>query len=324
MLHILLVLLKIIGFVLLVLFLLILTVVLAVLLVPVRYRLDASYDGKEPDINLKITWLLHLISIHVCFHPGENPMEPAVRVFGIPLGRGEKKAVEEAAENFAEGAGEELSEVGLDILDSFQEAGTSGNRESPGTVGEKTGISGEEPEAGEKSSETNGEEPAGKQKKTLRERLGEISEKGPVLSRKVRDTAEDLRSKKEKLGAFLEDEDYQKLFRLLIRQLKRICRHLAPQRLKLFLRFGFEDPSFTGKLLGLGSMLIPWYGDHVRLEPEFEEQVLEGNAHVKGRIRFGTLLARILRLAFTGGFWKLAKQVLKNSNTPPQAAGHQG
>lgn len=67
MIHILLLILKIIGMVLLIILGLLLAAVLLVLFVPVRYRADASYDGK-PDGEASLTWLLHLVRLKISFH----------------------------------------------------------------------------------------------------------------------------------------------------------------------------------------------------------------------------------------------------------------
>lgn len=58
-----------------------------------------------------------------------------------------------------------------------------------------------------------------------------------------------------------------------------LIRHLLPQTLKGTLRFGFEDPSYTGQVLAAVS---PFYGVYARsftLIPEFEEKILEGEVH---------------------------------------------
>ena len=60
MIHILLMILKVIGVILLVILGLILAAVLLILFVPVRYRVDVSFEGK-PDGEAAVSWLLHLV-----------------------------------------------------------------------------------------------------------------------------------------------------------------------------------------------------------------------------------------------------------------------
>lgn len=91
MIHGILVILKIIGILFLVLFLLILAVTFLVLLVPVRYRIKASVLEKQPDVELRVTWLLHLLCVSAAYHPGETPYRLTIRIFGFRLGGGKKK-----------------------------------------------------------------------------------------------------------------------------------------------------------------------------------------------------------------------------------------
>ena len=87
------------------------------------------------------------------------------------------------------------------------------------------------------------------------------------------------------IGDLLEDED-------IIDAVKRIKRYgvngvklLLPQKLNAKIIFGFEDPYYTGKVLGWTAALIPIYGDHINITPDFEKRILKGELKIKGRIR---------------------------------------
>ena len=83
MLGILLTILKIIGIILLVLIGLILTVVAVILLVPIRYRGEGTREEKVLSGSVKITWLLHMLSIDVSYSSGSSGgMLLSVRLFG--------------------------------------------------------------------------------------------------------------------------------------------------------------------------------------------------------------------------------------------------
>jgi len=60
---------------------------------------------------------------------------------------------------------------------------------------------------------------------------------------------------------------------------------LLPQKLNAKIIFGFEDPYYTGKVLGWTAALIPIYGDHIDITPDFEKRILKGELKIKGRIR---------------------------------------
>ena len=94
-----------------------------------------------------------------------------------------------------------------------------------------------------------------------------------------------ITNKMEMIGDLLEDED-------IIDAVKRIKRYgvngvklLLPQKLNAKIIFGFEDPYYTGKVLGWTAALIPIYGDYIDIIPDFEKRILKGELKIKGRIR---------------------------------------
>ena len=90
-------------------------------------------------------------------------------------------------------------------------------------------------------------------------------------------------------------------------------RHIRPRKLRLYLHFGFQDPSLTGKLLGYASVFYAYYYKTVDLVPEFQTDklILEGDLYARGRVRAGTLLCKGVRLLFNRGCRKMIKKILK-------------
>ncbi len=75
---------------------------------------------------------------------------------------------------------------------------------------------------------------------------------------------------------------------ILLYRLFRILKHSFPQ-ISGRLAFGFTDPSLTGELLALASMLYPLWAGSLVLQPDFSEFLLNGELHISGRIRPGTV-----------------------------------
>ena len=90
--------------------------------------------------------------------------------------------------------------------------------------------------------------------------------------------------KKEDLEKFLNDEIHRSAWTSLKTEVFRLLRFIKPRKLQLNLHFGFDDPSVTGKTLAALSMLYPFYGDHVRIVPDFENAIFKGDASIKGKI----------------------------------------
>ena len=70
-------------------------------------------------------------------------------------------------------------------------------------------------------------------------------------------------------------------------------------------RFGFESPDTTGKMYGYYCMAIPTIGEYIRIEPEFEEKILEADCVIKGKITIFVILINGLKIYFDKRLQKL-------------------
>lgn len=119
-----------------------------------------------------------------------------------------------------------------------------------------------------------------------------LSEKFQGLAQKK----EALQAKIQNILNFLQAPENQETFRFLVKELKKLLSHIRPRTFRLTGRFGSADPALTGQVLGAVYMLYPIYGDSIRLTGDFEEEVLEGEMALKGRIRLGTLAVIAIRV----------------------------
>ena len=79
-------------------------------------------------------------------------------------------------------------------------------------------------------------------------------------------------------------------------QLKGFLVKLLPNKVRGDLRFGTDDPALTGEILGGISIFYPLFMDNVKVVPDFQETVLEGELYLKGRIRLLTVAQIAWRL----------------------------
>lgn len=111
-----------------------------------------------------------------------------------------------------------------------------------------------------------------------------------VTFQKICDKLKTLRDRWQQILEFLQNEENRQTFRNLKKQLLALLYHIRPRKLTGRLRFGFEDPFKTGQLLTYVSPFYGLYAQHVTLIPVFEEEVLEGELDMKGRIRLAALI----------------------------------
>lgn len=136
----------------------------------------------------------------------------------------------------------------------------------------------------EKSSEQKSAEKKEK-KKRIRERISGIRKKIKYTFRKICDTIEQISDLKEWAEEFLTNEDHRRAFSKALKSLKKLLISLKPGSLKGKVRYGFENPYYTGKVLAGLSVLYPWYGEDFEICPEFEQACIVGRVSVKGKIR---------------------------------------
>ncbi len=97
-----------------------------------------------------------------------------------------------------------------------------------------------------------------------------------------------------RFAAFLEQESVKRLIRKLWKSICKIFGHLRPSVLFLKGRIGMDDPALTGKIMEVAAVLYAFYGEHIQLVSDFEEEVLEAEFTIKGRIVPGYLIIKIL------------------------------
>ena len=311
-----------IGWILLGILGLILLTVLTVLLVPIRYRADGVWK-EEKYIRGRVTWLLHLLSLRVTY---EKELLLEVRVAGFLIypkkersGK-EKKAVTEAdAEEGTSAAGVELPDeiddtevsgsAAAEVNDVEPQSADPNDESAARSDGEASATKDAAPGASETQSQ---EAEASKAQKTgspdadktqaadsdtaSDQSTGSFFEK---FSGKFSKIADRLRGMQHKTDQLKQQAVYYKkiwdqpqtrqAIRVGFYELGRILKHVQPQKFEVVGIVGTEDPASVGQILAVQGMLYPWHKGNIRLEPDFEEKHIEGELHLKGRIRLGTL-----------------------------------
>lgn len=273
--------LKIIGIILAAVLGLAILLLLLVLFVPVRYRAYGVKKEGECRAEAKISWLLHLISVPVAFREGE--LSAKIKILGITL---------------------------MDLTDSgsFEEAEPV-PEPAERTEEQKTAQSGERQAQEHPVEKQAAPERTSQKKEELEE---EEEEKNGIFSRflqflrmiwkffagiprklknlkctfrrfcgKIKRMARKYRAAKE----FALDERTKAAVRLVLEQAKIFARQALPRKICGEVRFGTSDPALTGQILGIAGIFYPLFMDNVKVDPDFEQTILEGELFLKGRLR---------------------------------------
>lgn len=299
MLHIFLFVLKIIGIILAALLGLLLLILLLLLFVPIRYRGKLSKD-KDLEITAKASWLLHMISVPMSFR--EGVFSGKIKLFGITV------------KNFAEDE-EELEETAEELFRDTEDAVEQGEEQILKAEEAEPGETADcEPECGDGSlSEDRDEDPVWQEAEggtTEEEKPSDsfivrILRKIKAFFLKIRGIWEKIRNLKYTIRRFcvkikngiqkfrdtkefLQNEQTKKAWKHCMEEGKLLLAKLLPKKIRGELHFGMEDPALTGEILGGISIFYPLFKDNVKVFPDFEQSILEGELFVKGSFRLVT------------------------------------
>ena len=119
----------------------------------------------------------------------------------------------------------------------------------------------------------------------------------------------------DKVSDFWDDDKNRYTVELILKQLKKLGKHLLPTYFQLEGRLGLGDPAKTGRIVGQVYRFYPLYGNHIRLDGVYDEKVAEGTVEIRGRIRLGILVEIAVRLLLNKNFRKWLRQMKKKDKS---------
>ncbi|MGO5052262.1 DUF2953 domain-containing protein [Lachnospiraceae bacterium LCP25S3_G4] len=311
MLHILLLILKIIGIIVALIIGVLLLVSFIVLFVPVRYRITGTYENSLDSLNLDIrfSWLLHFVKGYATYKNScmDWQMQVAWKKFNVT---DDVKNVEEKMTHSAE---EYVEEVTLDDTLS-----NNGKHQKSKKHIEKLN----EKEFEKKSTfvqdkaDVPKDESLKKRKRSIRTIIATWYRMIVHFLKNIKYTflkicanIKLLLERKETLVEFILDEIHVAAFRKVKLEVIRLAKYLKPKVFRVYGIIGFDDPCTTGQVLAALSMLYPFLGDNMRIQPEFERRILKGEFIMKGKVRMAFMVILGIRLFFN----KNVRQVIKDA-----------
>lgn len=329
--HIFLMILKIIGIIIIVLLGLLLLGIGLILFVPLRYSVELKKEvDKDIEGSIRTTWLLHILSFRADYKENLNY---CFRIFGIPIKKSEdaEKKTEEGEKEQDTKSWNEFSEDGKTYKEKPVEEKVTEKREirqiqkkpeikiiKNDSVGDVT-IKKEtqerrqkdkkpEKEKIEQKVEEKKEKKAVAKKKEKKhfnikrklqdyiDKIVELYNKAKTMWRGFLHKEEEVQKKIEHVADFFAANENHVGILVLIEYGKKAFSHIWPKKWRGWLRFGLEDPAETGKALGILSVLCGVVGTFPNIEPDFEQEIFEGNLKAKGRIRVATLLGIVIHV----------------------------
>ena len=319
MIGILLTILKIIGIILLVLLGIVLLLLLLVLFVPVRYRLDAHRDLKEeaPVVAaVKATWLLHLLG--VCFtYPDAAYVN--VKLFGISVYRSDKEPKPKKEKNTDSGQKESIpaGEIQTTAKEEPEQnvetvvSETKKPADEKKNDGNRQDSEEKEPEQENKTENEREEENQNREEKpTWKQFFLKLLDKIKNIKYTIGQICDKIKHIVKNIRYYLDviqSETFHRAFSLCSGQLLALLKSIRPRKVKGNLTVGTGDPASTGQILAIHGMLYPWLGNNISITPDFDNQIIEGELLIKGRIT----VFKALKAALVIFFDKDVKRLIK-------------
>lgn len=275
--------LKIIG----ILILIPIVLLLILLIFPICYQIEGDFDGKSPKAQIKVSWAVIFLRAKAFY---EEELNFGIRIFGIPIYDSRKEHWSVFGEHKEKDKKKDKKKH-KKRPDSKKKQNNKKNNKKRVEKKKSTYPSEDvfdltwDEKSEDKISESKIEKTTDKEKEFFGKRIVNFLKKCYNRCKNFITKIRKITNKMEMIGDLFEDED-------IIDAVKRIKRYgvngvklLLPQKLNAKITFGFEDPYYTGKVLGWTAALIPIYGDHIDITPDFEKRILKGELKIKGRIR---------------------------------------
>ncbi|NCB99296.1 MAG: DUF2953 domain-containing protein [Clostridia bacterium] len=311
MIHIILLILKIIGFIILGILALLLAILLIALFMPFKYEFSGGFHEK-PDITVKLRWLFGGLKVQAAFK--DNTFGARASLLWFKIFDTQKNEVEPEVE--ADAANEAVVISDADIL---EEAADIPVRKEP---------TGSEPKPQKEVSQLTAPPKPEKvsaeilpnEKIKQEKKKKEKTPKGPGLFQRLSDKiqgfvdgvggkVESIENKWNSLLRIWNATCTQNSIAFVKKALLSILHHIRPRKLRGQIHFGMEKPSDTGKILGYSSMLYSWYGDNIQLIPDFEQSVFEGDLYFRGHVQLYIFVFWALRGLLNKDIRKLIKYI---------------
>lgn len=299
MLHVLGFILKVLGILVLTILGILLLVIGVILFVPISYEVRGEFpdDKSEMKISANVHWLFRLLRVKILFYKKELDGNIRIAWKKIPLKNDEtskKEAKKKSKKKKTDKIVKQVAEIKEEPKEAFKEAVKEEVQKKPAEV--------------ETSQMEVKDEPSTKKEK--KKKTESMIQKIKCTFNNICGKIKEVKVKKDKLQDFLKDPVLKASIQRLKKELHWIIRFLRPKKIKAHLRFGFEDPSTTGLTLAGLSMIYPFAGDDMQIIPDFENQVLNGNIYIKGRLYLLYIAAFALALIVDKNVRVLFKKVM--------------
>lgn len=274
-------LLKVIGMILLVLLILVLVILGIVLFWPIRYQGKGRITEEKKEASVQVSWIFKAIRFRIDYVHPQKPII-SIKVLWIDVLEFLEKIKNRKAKKAESKAVHPAINLAL-LEDKFEDE----------PIKVET-----QPKTGEQKSPKEATNP----KNQAEEELQADSEEKVPLKEKIESIIANIKGIIYNIQYYInvfQEEETKLLLKDAWSSILKILNSIRPREFQLEGEFGFATPDTTGKVYGMYCGAIrPYLYNHIKLVPNFEEQVLKGNLFLKGQITIFVIVLNTFRILF--------------------------
>lgn len=285
---ILLLILKILGIAIVSLLLFILLIVLLVLFSPIKYKVKLDYK-ENLFIDVRISWLLIIRGLY----SKSEVQNYYLKILFFKIINSDKKKKKEKCDNkdisHTDNSASSSPESITDTIDK-SDAANETKEAIKNNVTANEDISRSKVQPDDNSTDNN---------------INTKSNNKNKLSKKYDKLLE--------IKNIISSETFKEAFLSCKSKLFKLIKNILPAKWSLFAHVGFDDPSTTGQVVAIYSILYGLFNNtlskHVDFEADFENKVIEIHLNAKGKISIFKALKTTISLLFDKNIKKIIKQI---------------
>lgn len=314
--------LKIIGITLLCIIGILLLLILLILFVPLKYKIAADkYNDKEFTLNIKVTWLLHIINLLIRY---TDDLYYVLKLFVFPLKKSEnltKKKKNKEEKNKKEIPENEEGKDDINFLKTDEKIKNPEYNQDKSEMDFNDTDKDSDTFEKEKVSDSYSDKDNDSDKDDENMAKEGFFEKLLLFIQKV---FEFIFKCWDKINSFLlkihdikENCDYyidainddrnQEAFTLCLKKLSDVLKNIKPRKIKGYVHLGSSDPYNMGTMMSIYGILFPLIRDKIQMVPDYENDITEFDLLIKGRITIFVILVAAFKIYFDRDVRRMVK-----------------
>lgn len=128
------------------------------------------------------------------------------------------------------------------------------------------------------------------------EKIKKVIEKVKCTVRDICDKIKNIKAEYDFYKALWDKPQGKAAVKHVFEEIWYLLKKIKPKKIEGDVVFGTGDPASTGQAIGAIAAVYGFLPENLKITPEFEEKIYEGNIHIKGKLRLIHVVIIAIRL----------------------------